>query len=528
MRNEQSIFQVLERSGSLFGNREAVYDGMRRLSYDELCRDVRYLAAALIKLGIQTGDKVIVCLPNWYEFVIIYFALARIGAVLIPGNPEEQNKEWGRIVLIPGVKAVFCSKIDEKTECLIRETLLGSTGHIITVRFAKTGLLTFDELLEVGKRVPLTGTCPVANADLFAILYTSGSTGLPKGVMLTHGNFIYSAENVIHALQCRETDTFLVPVPFSHVFGLIPGMLSVIMSGGKMVLLEKYRADRVLHLIEQEKVTVHYGVPTMFILELNDTVAGNTDFSSLRTGLIGGSPCPESVVKKIISEMGCNIVVSYGTTETAGGVTYTTLDDDSQIRASTVGRPAAGTEIRIVDKNRLPVPPGTVGELACRGKGITKGYYQAPAITENAIDGEGWYYTGDLARIDDVGYVQLVGRKKDMIIRGGLNIYPSEVEAVFYAHPHIADVAVVGIPDDVLGEVSCAVIMLKPAGEQETAAAMKEFIQARVAKYKIPDHILFTKRFLLTRTGKKDKKALIRYCKSHLGAVTPGEYSPDV
>ena len=524
MINEKSIVQVLDRSVNLFGNKEAVYDGVQRLSYDELGHAVRHLAAALIKLGIGTGDKVIVCLPNCHEFVITYFALARIGAVLIPGNPDEQDKEWDRIILIPGVKAVFCSRIDEKTEILIRKKLLKNTGRIITVRFSKTGLITFDELLGIGKTVPLTGRCPVANEDIFAILYTSGSTGLPKGVMLTHGNFLYSAENVIHALQCNETDTFLVPVPFSHVFGLIPGMLSVIMSGGKMVLLEKYRADSVLSLIEQERITVHYGVPTMFILELNDPAAANTDFSSLRTGMIGGSPCPESVVKRIISEMGCNIIVSYGATETAGGVTYTALGDDIRIRASTVGRPAAGTELQIVDKNRLPVPPGTVGELACRGRGIAKGYYPAQ---ENAIDDDGWYYTGDLARVNDAGYVQLVGRKKDMIIRGGLNIYPSEVEEVFYTHPHIADVSVVGIPDDVLGEAACAVIKLKPSGEQETTAAMKEFIQARVAKYKIPDHFLFIERFLLTRTGKKDKKALIKYCQSHLVTVNPRGVSPE-
>lgn len=520
MSRNQTIFHVLEKSVALFSHKEAIYDGTRRLTYNELWQETQQFAAALINQGITKGDKVIVCLPNWHEFVVIYFALARIGAILIPGNPDEQNKEWDRILLIPGVKAVCCSKVDKNTETLIREKLLHNAGQIITVRFSKTGLLAYDELLKCkGNIAPSEDKGRAANEDMFAILYTSGSTGAPKGVMLTHENFIYSAVNVVNQLKSNEWDVFLVPVPFSHVFGLIPGLLSVIMAGGRIVTMEKFRADTALNIIEQEKITVQFGVPTMFILELNDPTARARDFRSLRTGIMGGAPCPESIVKKIVAEMGCNIIVSYGSTEAAGGVTYTSFDDTERIRSSTVGRVIEGTEAKIVDENRAEVAAGTVGELACRGKGVTKGYYQMPEITQNVIDNEGWFYTGDLAKIDDNGYVHLVGRKKDMIIRGGLNIYPHEIEEIFYTHPGVDDIAVVGLPNTVLGEVTCAAIKLSANYQNETEATMKDFIKDKVAKHKISDHILFIDQFLLSQSGKINKKALRELCKNRLESM---------
>ncbi|WP_312340004.1 class I adenylate-forming enzyme family protein [Anaerospora hongkongensis] len=520
MSKNQTILQVLEKSVALFGKNEAIYDGSRRLSYNELWQETQQFAKALISQGISKGDKVIVCLPNWHEFVVIYFALARIGAVLIPGNPDEQNKEWDRILLIPGVKAVCCSKIDETTETLIREKLLHNAGQIITVRFSKRGLLAYDELLKCEESIARAEeTGQFAKDNLFAILYTSGSTGTPKGVMLTHANFIYSAANVVNQLKSNTSDVFLVPVPFSHVFGLIPGILSVIMAGGRIVTMAKFRADAALNLIEQEKVTVQFGVPTMFILELNDPTAGMRDFQSLRTGIMGGAPCPESIVKKIVAEMGCDIIVSYGSTETAGGVTYTSFDDTEHIRSRTVGRVSQGMEIKIVDENRAEVPAGTVGELACRGKGVSKGYYQMQETTQNVIDNAGWFYTGDLAKIDDNGYIHLVGRKKDIIIRGGLNIYPHEIEEIFYTHPGVADIAVVGLPDTVLGEVTCAAIKLSASHPNETETTMKDFIQDKVAKCKIPDHILFIDYFLLSQSGKINKKALRELCHNRLKSV---------
>lgn len=520
MSKNLTIFHVLEEAAALFGNKEAIYDGKRRLTYRQLWQETQQFAIALVDQGITKGDKVIVCLPNWHEFAVIYFALAQIGAILIPGNPDEQHKEWDRILLIPGVKAVCCSRLDETTEALIREKLLHNAGRIITVRFSRPGIPSYDELLKSGEAIAsLDVQDNVENEDAFAVLYTSGSTGIPKGVMLTQENFIYSAANVVKQLQTNAQDVFLVPVPFSHVFGLIPGLLSVIMAGGRMVTMEKFRSDAALTLIEQEKITVQFGVPTMFILELNDPSFKKRDFSSLRTGIMGGAPCPESIVKKIISEMGCNIVVSYGSTETAGGVTYTDFHDDEHVRSSTVGKVIQGTEIKIVDENRVEVPSGVVGELACRGKGVTKGYYQMPEATQDVIDKEGWFYTGDLAKIDMAGYVHLVGRKKDMIIRGGLNIYPHEIEEVFYAHPGIADIAIVGLPNTVMGEITCAVIKLAADFQNETETTIKDFIKDKVAKHKIPDHILFIDQFSLSQSGKINKKALRELCRERLEGV---------
>lgn len=518
MSKKQSIFEVLENSFKRFANHEAVCDEYRQLTYKELYKEAECIAAALLKLGVAKGEKVIVCLPNWYEFVIIYFALARIGAILIPGNPSYQKKEWDTILGITGVKAVFCSKIDEQHERIIREKLLSNNGHIISVRFSVDKLLSFEELLKLGETQPCAEGFSASNEDIFAILFTSGSTGTAKGVMLTHENFIYSAENVVKTLQCSEIDRFLIPVPFSHVFGLIPGILSVIMSGGKMIIMEKFRADLAIQLIAKEKITVQFGVPTMFVMELNDPAAHDADFSSLRTGIIAGSPCPESIIKKIHSQMGCNIIASYGATETAAGVTYTDLHN-KPAALNTVGRAIEGTEIKIVDENRKNVPAGTVGELACRGKGISRGYYQMSQMTQSFTDDEGWFYTEDLAKMDEDGYVFIVGRKKDLIIRGGYNIYPREIEEIFHTHSNVSEISVVSLPDTVLGEVTCAVIKLTSDNKNETEAVMKDFIKDKVARYKIPDHILFVESFLLSQTGKVNKKILRELCKSRLESI---------
>lgn len=516
MSNKESIFPVLRHSFASFPEREAVYDGFRRMTYKELYHEVNCLAAALLHMGISQGDKVIVCLPNWHEFVVVYFALAKIGAVLIPGNPNYQNKEWDNILRSTQVAAVFCSqinKISEYHEKLIREKLMGKIDHIITVRFSLPNLLAFTELLKRGEELLNTMEFPeIQEEQVFAILYTSGSTGIAKSVMLTHANFIYSASNVAEVLQCTEQDAHLVPVPFSHVFGLIPGILAVIMSGGRMVIMQKFHAKEAICLIQQEKLTIHYGVPTMFILELNHPWAAKNAFHSLRTGIIAGAPCPEQIIRRIHAVMGCRIVVSYGATETSAGVTYTNLSDEVGILANTVGRVVAGTKVKIVNEKRETLPAGEVGELACRGKGIMKGYVNAPEVNHCALDQDGWFYSGDLAKMDEAGYVTIVGRKKDLIIRGGYNIYPRKIEEIYYTHPHVAQVSVVGIPDSVYGEVTCAVIRLTADCCEEREESMRAFICDKVAKYEIPDHVLFVDSFVLSQTGKINKKVLRDLC----------------
>jgi acyl-CoA synthetase (AMP-forming)/AMP-acid ligase II len=235
--------------------------------------------------------------------------------------------------------------------------------------------------------------------------------------------------------------------------------------------------------------------------------------------LIAGAPCPEQIIKRIHAEMNCNIIVSYGATETSGGVTYTSFADNTWVSSKTVGRVVQGTQIKIVDGNRQEVPIGTIGELACRGTGIMKGYFEMSEVTQKAVDAQGWFYTGDLAKMDSQGYITIVERKKNMIIRGGYNIYPRDVEEILFTHPHIATAVVVGIPDTVLGEVTCAVIQLISANDKDIADTMKNYIRERVAKYKVPDHILFVESFPLTPTGKIDKKTLRTMCKNQLKSV---------
>jgi acyl-CoA synthetase (AMP-forming)/AMP-acid ligase II len=271
--------------------------------------------------------------------------------------------------------------------------------------------------------------------------------------------------------------------------------------------MEEFKAGKALQIIEQEKITIHHGVPTMFILELNHPTFDDVDLSSLKTGIIAAAPCPEEIVKKIRMKMGCNIVVSYGLTETSATLTVTGLDEDDRLRSETIGKPVPGAEVKIVDVNREEVPPGEVGEIACRSNGVFIGYYNMPEKTSEAIDKDGWFYTGDLGTKDEQGYFRVVGRKKDLIIRGGYNIYPREIEELFYKHPSVLEVAIVGLPDTVLGEVACAAIKLKP-NKVETEKALRQFIEERVADFKVPDRFVFLDELPMTPSGKIKKIAL--------------------
>lgn len=292
-------------------------------------------------------------------------------------------------------------------------------------------------------------------------------------------------------------------------------MASTVCKGAKMVFLENYRAIDVLKLIESEKVTVHHGVPTMFILELNHPEFNQFDLTSLRTGIIAAAPCPEEIVRKIRTDMGCDILVSYGLTETSSAVTFADFDDDDYLKASTVGKVLPDVEAKVVDAQRKPVPIGEVGEIAVRGKGVMKGYYQMPEKTMEVFDEEGWFYTGDSVTIDEKGYIKIVGRTKDIIIRGGYNIYPREIEELFYKHQSVLEVAIIGLPDTVLGEISCAVIKLKPS-HSEDELSMKTFIKERVADFKVPDRIVFVEELPMTASGKILKKELTNLISNQL------------
>ncbi|MEB3103701.1 class I adenylate-forming enzyme family protein [Ferviditalea candida] len=509
-RFERSITSLLNQALALDPEKEVIYDGTRRINYRELHEESDWIASAMSRLGIGKGDRIGVSLPNWHEFIVLYFAISKLGAILVPFNTRYREDEVEYILSNSGAKIVFfpqdADNLNHADKFIQISRRLDTLQHLITVRFQLDGMESYEDLLKKGKTAPPPAVDIDPKEDLFAILYTSGTTGRPKGVMLTHKNQVYQAIMGVERMLCTPEEVFLMPTPLFHVMGLTLSFRTVAI-GARMVLMDKYKPEIALSLIESEKVTYHPGVPTMFILELNHPSFGSYDLSSLRTGEMAAAPCPEEIVRRIRSDMGCNVMVGYGLTETSPTLTQTNFADDDAMRAETVGKAWPGVEIKIADEQRREVATGEVGELACRSIGLMKGYYQMPDKTAEAVDDEGWFYTGDLATKDEKGYIRIVGRKKEMVIRGGYNIYPREVEEIFYTHPKVLEIAVVGLPDTVLGQISCAVIRLKP-GETATTEEMRAFIKERIADYKVPDKFVFREQFPVTPSGKIKKVEL--------------------
>lgn len=514
-----TVSELLEEKYKKSPHKEVLFDRTSRMTYEELWKSSLALSASLKKMGLEKGDKIAVCLPNWNEFVVIYMASAHLGTVLVPFNTRYRQEEVEYILRNSDAKAAFFTKefdgvnhAQQFTEAKQKVDLL---EHLITVRYDTEQYSSFEQLIEEGKKVRFEPVNLDPNEDLFSILYTSGSTGAPKGAMLTHSNVVQTAIKSAEGMKCTSDDVFLVAVPVFHVFGMVPSILSTVACGARMVLMDKYKAQEALKLQEQERITVKHGVPTMFILELNQDNFKNFDLRSLRTGIIAAAPAPEEIVRRIRTEMGCDVVVSYGLSETSPTLTMTKFDDPDHLRAETVGAALPGAEIKIVDEERNEVRTGEVGEIACRSFGVMKGYYKMPEKTWEAFDDEGWFYTGDLGTLDENGYLRIVGRKKEMIIRGGYNIYPREVEEVFYKHPSVMEVAIVGLPDTVLGEISCACIKLKP-NVKTSEAELYAYIKERVADYKVPDKLLFVDELPMTASGKIKKIALQEQLKESL------------
>lgn len=514
-----TVAELLNLAKLKYPQKEVIYDGYRRLNYTELDTEANEIASGLSQLGVEKGDRVAVCLPNWYEFVVVYFAIAKLGAIIVPFNTRYRLEEVEYILQNSGAKVVFFTKefgnVQHFEQFTTVKKTISTLEHLITVRFEAEGYLSYSQLLENGKLNHFLQPLIDVHEDVFSILYTSGTTGRPKGAMLTHSNVVHTGTISAEYMQCSEKDIFLVAVPLFHVFGMVPGIISVIASRASMVLMDKFSAKEALSLIEKEKITVHHGVPTMFILELNHPEFASFELSSLRTGIIAAAPCPVEIVRRIRKKMGCNICVAYGLTETSPTLTMTNFNDDDVLRSETVGKVLPKAEVKIVDANRNEVPAGEIGELVCRSFGVMKGYYNMPEMTSEAMDEDGWFYTGDLATLDEEGYIRLVGRKKEMIIRGGYNIYPREIEEIFYTHPAVMEIAIVSLPDTVLREISCAVICKKPNIEV-TLEELIEFIKDKVADYKVPDKILFMDELPMTASGKIQKMNLQHILKEQL------------
>ncbi|GAJ45256.1 AMP-binding protein, partial [Parageobacillus thermoglucosidasius] len=354
--------------------------------------------------------------------------------------------------------------------------------------------------------------------DVINMQYTSGTTGFPKGVMLTHYNIVNNAYNIAQCMKLTKEDRLCIPVPFFHCFGCVLGTLACVSVGATMVPIQEFNPKQVLQTVQDEKCTALHGVPTMFIAELNDPDFEKYDLSSLRTGIMAGSPCPIEVMKAVMEKMGAKeITIAYGQTESSPVITQTRTDDPIHIRVETVGRALPNVEVKIVDPStNKEVPPGVQGELCTRGYHVMKGYYKNPGATKEVIDEDGWLHTGDLAVMDENGYCRITGRLKDMIIRGGENIYPREIEEFLYKHPKILDVQVVGVPDEKYGEEVMAWIILKE-GQTATAEEIREFCRGKISRHKIPRYIEFTDSYPMTASGKIQKFKLREMAKQRLG-----------
>jgi len=527
----RTLSSVLSETAARFPDRHAIRYQGETITYKELDDRVDRLARGLIELGVEKGDKVGLWMPNLPEWVIAYFAVARIGAVVVPMNtrykPHEVsyilgNSEATTLFMVDSFVGIdYLKMIDEVRKDLpgLRNVIVhGRTGEGMRAFSAVESLgekLLGDEVLEAREK-----SCdPTENVF---ILYTSGTTGNPKGAMLSHHNIAKNAEQVTEVLHTTEKDVFLLAVPFFHCFGCVMGITGAVTWGASIVPMPIFKAKEALELVEQEKVTILYGVPTMFVLELEEYRKGKADgsrydVSSLRTGIMAGAPCPVEVMRGTMEELGCNVSIAYGLTEASPVITMTRFDDSLERRVETVGRPLPGIEVKIADDDHNPLPPGEMGELACRGYNVMMGYYKMPDKTAEAIDSEGWLYSGDLATMDEEGYVRIVGRKKDMLITGGFNVYPAEIEEYLFTHPKVQNVSVVGVPDDVMGEVAIAYIIPRE-GVSIDPQEIVDYCAGKIANFKVPRYVEIVDEFPMTQSGKIQKFRLREMAKEALKA----------
>ncbi len=512
-----------------------------RYTYKEFREICGQVAKGLMKLGVKKGDRVAIWATNYPEWVIVQFATTLIGAILVTVNPSFRtheleyglsNSESQTLLLIGRFKtsdyiSMFyevCPKAKQCEPGQIKSERLPLLKNVIFLGDELyPGMFTWKELLEIGKDISeqeLTERGDSLDSDdVINIQYTSGTTGLPKGACLTHHNILNNGFFVGEAMKFTHKDRLCIPVPFYHCFGMVLSNLACVTHGATMVLPNEYYDPLgVLAAIEKEKCTAVHGVPTMFIGELEHPEFDKFDLSTLRTGIMAGSPCPIEVMKKVNTLMHANeITIAYGQTETSPVITQTRPDDSLELRTSTVGQPLPHTKVKIVNpQTGKVVPVGEQGEICCRGYQVMRGYYNNPEATSKVIDNAGWIHTGDLAVMDENGYCKITGRIKDMIIRGGENIYPKEIEEFLYTHPKIKDVQVVGVPSQKYGEEICAWIELKE-GTTASQEEIQEFCKNKIAHYKIPKYIKFVTEFPMTITGKIQKFKMREIATKELG-----------
>lgn len=524
-----TIPQALRQTVARCGPRDAavfVAQG-ERLSWDELARRVDRLAAGFLALGLGRGDRVGIWAPNRLEWLLTQFATARIGAILVNINPAYQRAELEYALNLSGCAALVLAERFKSSDyvAMLRDLapeLAGAApGQLHAARLPHLraviemtdapgpGALSFAGLFELGDPDRMQALAAVdatlAPDDAINIQFTSGTTGAPKGATLSHHNILNNAAFVSGRMKLGEADRLCIPVPLYHCFGMVMGVLGCVTKGAAMVFPgEGFDPDATLDAVAAERCTALYGVPTMFSTMLSAQAARPRDLSALRTGIMAGAPCPVEVMERVMADMHMrDVTICYGMTETSPVSFQSFTDDPVAERCGTVGRIHPHLEVRIVGPDGAILPLGETGELCTRGYSVMKGYWDDPARTADAIR-DGWMHTGDLATLDEHGFCRIVGRVKDMIIRGGENIYPREIEEFLFRHPKVDQAQVFGIPDPVLGEVVCAFVIAAP-GTAPDEEELRDFCKGQIAHFKVPKHIRLVPEYPATVTGKPKK-----------------------
>jgi len=526
----KTIPQQFSETAQKYADRDAaVFVGQdRRFTWAELAETVDAFAAGLLAFGLEKGDRIGIWSPNRWEWLVTQFATARIGLILVNINPAYRLSELDYALNKVGCRALVTAASFKSSDylgmltALAPELATAEPGRLrarklpsleIVIRMgeeASPGMLNFGDVLAMGGRDEHERLDAISATlkpdDAINIQFTSGTTGAPKGATLTHDNIVNNGNFVTSAIKLTSEDRLCIPVPFYHCFGMSMGSMGCVTKGAAMIFPgEGFEPGATLKAIEAERCTGVYGVPTMFVAMLDHADFKSFDLSSLRTGIMAGSPCPIEVMKKVISLMNMReVTIAYGMTETSPVSFQSSTDDPLEKRVSTVGRIQPHVECKVVDAEGRTAAVGEAGELCTRGYSVMKGYWEDAEKTAEAIDPDGWMHTGDLATIDAEGFGNIVGRVKDMVIRGGENVYPREVEEFLYRNPKVREVQVFGVPDKKYGEELAAWIVLKP-GETSTEDEIRAFCQGQIAHYKIPRYVRFKDSLPMTVTGKAQK-----------------------
>ena len=542
--NAKTLGDLLDKAVARWPNREAIVFQGERICYQEFQEKVEHLSKALLSIGIRKGDKVSILFSNRPEWSISEYAVDKIGAIVVPVNTRYKAHELEYILnhsdsttLIMmdqflgidymAMLGEICPEVSKCEPGRFQSSRLPFLKNIICLsRQRHPGTYEFYELLELGGQLKNDGELKRAQAnvdeeDIAHIPYTSGTTGFPKGVMTTHYQYLWFNSSFVRNIRLAEDDRLCVPPPFCHNFGNSQGILTPTLCGCCSVIVEYFDPVLCLETIERERCTFFAGTPTMYIKMLQHSDFERFNLASLKLGLIAAAPAPVKLIQDIMDRMGIQTLIhGYGMTENSVGTSMTSPGDSPQIISTTVGKPFPGAQVKVVDtQTGEDLSFGKEGELCTKGRLIMKGYYKMPEELTKLIDKDGWFHTGDLALIDQNGYIKITGRLKDVFMPGGLNVSPEEVENTLYAHPKVKQASVIGVPDPVMGEVGMAFLELKE-GERATEQEIIEFCRRKMANFKVPKYVRFTNEFPMTSTGKVQRFKLKERAKQEMALKT--------